>query len=171
MRKLKRRPVIRKKTARVKKEIKAKEKDKLPADFYRVAEELTHIKENKKALEEREKELKEKLGDYLEEYCYKDTKGSFLTKIEIDGKEKVIKKECRKRPKLNEEKAEEYFREHKLWDFVSEKKEVINPDYVEQAVLQGKMPAEDLESITDMGVSYALVIKDYKPEDEEEGII
>lgn len=153
------------------KEVIEKPVNKLPHEFYRIAEELNHVKEMKKDLEARETDLKNELGKLLEENCYKDSKGSYITKIEIDGKEKVVKKECRKRPKLNAERAEEYFRAHKLWDFVTEKREVINESYVEQAVLQGKMSAKDLESITDMNTSYAIVIRDYKPEDEEEGII
>lgn len=144
---------------------------KLPADFYRVAEELNHVKDMKKDLEKREDELKKQLGDMLEKNCYKDSKGSFVTKIDIAGKETIVKKECRKRPKLNLERAEEFFRAHNLWDFVTEKKEVINENYVEQAVLQGKMSAKDLESITDMNTSYAIVLREYKPEEDVEGII
>ena len=133
--------------------------------------ELWRIKEQKKLLEKREDELKARVGSLLEKSAYKDTKGSYVSKINIDGQDKIVKKEARKSTKLNAEKAEEYFRAHKLWDFVSESKQVINEDYVEQAFNQGKVPMKDLEKISDTKVNYAIVVKDYDPKEEIEGII
>lgn len=137
-----------------------------------VAEELNKIKIQKKLLENRENELKDLLGSMLEETAYKDSKGSYVMKATLDGVEKVLKKEVRKRPKLNLDRAMAYLEKHpKVKEFVMDTKEFINESYMEQAVNQKILPMKDFESLVDMNPSYAIIIKDYKPEEEEEGII
>ena len=128
-----------------------------------VVYELTVLKDRKKDIEKREKELKEQLGTILEGEGVKDSKGSF--KLVVG--DKLAQKQARKSVKLNREKAEEFFKSIGIWDEVIEIKEEINEDYVEQALLAEKFTMEELEKITDIKVSYAIVINDYKPEEEE----
>ena len=128
-----------------------------------VVHELTVLKDRKKDIEKREKELKEQLGTILEAEGVKDSKGSF--KLVVG--DKLAQKQARKSVKLNREKAEEFFKSIGIWDEVIEVKEEINEDYVEQALLAEKFTMEELEEITDIKVSYAIVINNYKPEEEE----
>ena len=128
-----------------------------------VVYELTALKDRKKDIEKREKELKDQLGQILEGEGIKDSKGSFKL---IVG-DKLAQKQARKSVKLNREKAEEFFKSIGIWDDVIEIKEEINEDSVEQALLAEKFTMEELEDITDIKVTYAIIINDYKPEDEE----
>ena len=125
--------------------------------------ELTVLKDRKKDIEKREKELKDQLGQILEVEGIKDSKGSF--KLVVG--DKLAQKQARKSVKLNREKAEEFFKSIGIWEEVIEVKEEINEDFVEQALLAEKFTMEELEKITDIKVSYAIVINDYKPEEEE----
>ena len=128
-----------------------------------IVHELTVLKDRKKDLEKREKELKGQLGTILEGEGVKDSKGSF--KLVVG--DKLVQKQARKSVKLNREKAEEFFKSKGIWEEVIEIKEEINEDLVEQALLAEKFTMEELEKITDIKVSYAIVINDYKPEEEE----
>lgn len=132
-----------------------------------VVHELTALKDRKKDIEKREKELKEQLGIILEGEGVKDSKGSF--KLVVG--DKLAQKQAKKSVKLNREKAEEFFKSIGIWDEVIEIKEEINEDSVEQALLAEKFTMEDLEKITDIKVSYAIVINNYKPEEEEMPIV
>lgn len=128
-----------------------------------IVHELTVLKDRKKDIEKREKELKDQLGQILEAEGVKDSKGSF--KLVVG--DKLVQKQARKSVKLNREKAEEFFKSIGIWEEVIEVKEEINEDFVEQALLAEKFTMEELEKITDIKVSYAIVINDYKPEEEE----
>ena len=132
-----------------------------------IVHELTVLKDRKKDIEKREKELKEQLGTILEAEGVKDSKGSF--KLVVG--DKLAQKQARKSVKLNREKAEEFFKSIGIWDEVIEIKEEINEDYVEQALLADKFSMEELEKISDIKVTYAIVINDYKPEEEEMPIV
>ena len=127
-----------------------------------VVYELTSLKDRKKDIEKREKELKAQLGEILEGEGIKDSKGSF--KLVVG--DKLAQKQARKSVKLNREKAEEFFKSIGIWDEVIEIKEEINEDSVEQALLAEKFSMEELEEITDIKVTYAIVINDYKPEED-----
>lgn len=144
--------------------VKLKKKTKVVArSVDDVVYELTALKDRKKDIEKREKELKEQLGQILEGEGTKDSKGSF--KLVVG--DKLAQKQARKSVKLNREKSEEFFKSIGIWDEVIEIKEEINEDSVEQALLAEKFTMEELEEITDVKVTYAIVINDYKPEDEE----
>lgn len=129
-----------------------------------VVSELTIIKDQKKLIEQREKELKDILGEILEGEGVKDSKGSF--KLVVG--DKLAQKQARKTVKLNRERAEELFKSLGIWEEVVEIKEEINEDAVEQALLADKFSMEQLEDITDVKTTYAIVLEDYKPEEDEE---
>lgn len=124
--------------------------------------EMEKVKSSKKLLDEREKELKKRILEFVSEGGVKDSKGS--TNL-IHG-DKLVKNQARVSVKLNENRAEDYFREIGIWDRVCETKEIINENYVEQAILDGVLTAEELETLVDKKTTYALVISDYKPEEE-----
>ena len=127
-----------------------------------IVHELTVLKDRKRDIEKREKELKDQLGQILEAEGIKDSKGSF--KLVVG--DKLAQKQARKSVKLNREKAEEFFKSKGIWDEVIEIKEEINEDFVEQALLADKFSMEELEEISDIKVTYAIIINDYKPEEE-----
>ena len=129
--------------------------------------ELSALKDKKKDIEKREKELKEALGIILEGEGVKDSKGSFKM---IVG-DKLAQKQARKSVKLNEERAKEFFSSIGIWEEVIEIKEELNEDKVEQALIAEKFTMDELESITDIKVSYAIVVSDYVPEEEIPEII
>lgn len=128
-----------------------------------IIEELDRLKEQKKLLESREKDLKDDLGAILEVEGAKDNKGSYKL---IIG-DKVAQKQARKSVKLNVERAETFFKEIGIWEEVIEVKEILNEDLVEQALNQDKFTMDDLEEITDVKTTYAIVVGKYKPEEEE----
>lgn len=122
--------------------------------------EMEKVKESKKLLDSREKELKARILEFVSSDGVKDSKGS--TKL-VHG-DKLIQNQARVSVKLNANKAEDYFREIGIWDKVSETKEVINEDYVEQAILEELITPEELETLVDKKVTYALVISKYEEE-------
>lgn len=122
--------------------------------------EMEKVKESKKLLDSREKELKARILEFVSSEGVKDSKGS--TKL-IHG-DKLIQNQARVSVKLNANKAEDYFRGIGIWDKVSETKEVINEDYVEQAILEELITPEELETLVDKKVTYALVISKYEEE-------
>lgn len=128
-----------------------------------IINELETLKQNKKTIESREKALKDDLGKILEAEGTKDSKGSFKL---ILG-DKVAQKQARKSVSINPDKAEVLFKELGIWKDVIETKEIINESLVEQAIVDEKLSMENLEEVTDIKVSYAIVIGDYKPEEEE----
>lgn len=127
-----------------------------------IVSELTVLRERKKDIEKREKELKEDLGVILEREGIKDSKGSFKL---IVG-DKLAQKQARKSVKINRDKAEEFFKSIGIWEEVVEIKEEIKEEYVEQALLAEKFTVDDLENITDVKTTYAIVLTDYKPEED-----
>ena len=126
--------------------------------------ELESLKAKKKEIEEREKTLKADLGVILEREGIKTSTGSFNLVIG----DKLVQKQARKTMKLNPEKAEQFFKEIGIWEEVTETKQIINEDFVEQAFHNEKFTADELEAITDIKTAYAIVIADYKPEATEE---
>jgi ribosomal protein S9 len=126
--------------------------------------ELVKVKANIKMLEEREKELKADLGVYVEGEGIQTQTGS----INLIIGDKLAQKQARKSVSLDSEKAEALFKELKIWKDVIQTKEVIDDNLVEQAFLNNKITQDQLESITKIKLSYALVIKDYKPEEDSE---
>ena len=129
-----------------------------------VIHELDSLKEKKKLIEKREKELKEDLGKILEAEGTKDNKGSFSLVVG----DKIAQKQARKTVSINQERAEHFFKKIGIWEEVIEVKEVINEDYVEQALNNEKFTIEELEDITDVKTVYAIVVSNYKPETEQE---
>jgi hypothetical protein len=138
---------------------------KMPTrSLYQVLHELDQLKAQKKLIEERETALKADLTVYLEAEGVKDSKGSFNIITELDGKPKLAQKQARKTIKLNPEKAEVLFKEKGIWEEVTETKVVINEDFVEQAYTSEKITADELEAISDIKTTFAIVVMDYKPE-------
>lgn len=132
--------------------------------FSLLVDEFNTLKKNKKLLDTREKELKKQIDSYVSINGAKDNKGSFKMVLG----DMLVQKQARSKVSLNLEKAEERLREIGIWEDVIETKEIINEDYVEQAYNEGKLSDTDLDYITDVKVSHAILVGEYKPAEEGE---
>lgn len=126
-----------------------------------IVEELVKLKERKKDIEKREKQLKEDLEIILVHEGLKDSKGN----ISMIVGNRLAQRQARKSVKIDKEKAEQFFKERNLWDKVVKIEEVLDEDAIEQLVIEGKISVEDLETITNVKTTYAIIIKDYKQEE------
>lgn len=142
--------------------LKIKSKPKQTVSLQTLLAEMDKVKETKKLLDTREKELKTLILEYVSKEGVKDSNGS----VKLVFGDRLVNNQARKSVKLNESRAEDFFRDLGIWDKVSETKEVLNENYVEQAVLEGLITTDDLESLVDIKTTYALVISKYTPEEE-----
>lgn len=142
--------------------LKIKSKPKQTVSLQTLLAEMDKVKETKKLLDTREKELKTLILEYVSKEGVKDSNGS----VKLVFGDRLVNNQARKSVKLNESRAEDFFRGLGIWDKVSETKEVLNENYVEQAVLEGLITTDDLESLVDIKTTYALVISKYTPEEE-----
>lgn len=126
-----------------------------------IVEELVKLKERKKDIEKREKQLKKDLETILVHEGLKDSKGN----ISMIVGNRLAQRQARKSVKIDKEKAEQIFKERNLWDKVVKIEEVLDEDAIEQLFIEGKLSPEDLESITKTKTTYAIIIKDYKQEE------
>ena len=142
-------------------------KTQKPLDVNSLVNEIENIKAQKKLLEAGEKELKDKLKAVVQEKGAKDQNGSFKL---IVG-DKLAQCQARKTIKLNQTLAREILEAKGLWDEVKEVKEYVNEDLLAQIYTQEKISSEEFEGMIDTKLVYAMVITDYKEEEEEMPLI
>ena len=142
-------------------------KTQKPLDVNSLVNEIENIKAQKKLLEAGEKELKDKLKTIVTETGAKDQNGSFKL---IVG-DKLAQCQARKTIKLNQTLAREILEAKGLWDEVKEVKEYVNEDLLAQIYTQEKISSEEFEGMIDTKLVYAMVITDYKEEEEEMPLI
>lgn len=116
--------------------------------------EYDSLREQKKKIDERMKYLADQIKANAEKVGVKDDKGSFYAEDE----NYVYGKQCKKSVSFNEEKALSYFKENGFEDCITTV-EVVNEEAVEEHINTGDISYEDLESITNTKVSYAVDIK------------
>lgn len=124
-------------------------------------QEYNTLRDEKKRIEDRMKKLADLIKDNAEKVGVKDDKGSYYAEDE----NYIYGKQCKKSVSFNQEKALSYFRDHGFEDCIGTV-EVINETAVEEHINTGDISFEDLESITDTKVSYAIDLK--KKEDMPE---
>lgn len=116
--------------------------------------EYDSLRVQKKTIEDRMKVLSDQIKAYAEKNGVKDDKGSFYAEDE----QYVYGKQCKKSVSFDLEKALAFFKEHGYTECI-DTVEVINEDAVEGLINTGDISFEDLESITNTKVSYAIDIK------------
>lgn len=147
------------------KKLVRKSKTTLPSrSISDLVEELESIKQQKKIIDVREKEVRKEMDAILEAEGVKDDKGSFKM---IIG-DKLASKQARISVSLDKTKAEEFFKNLGIWDDVTKTQVVIDEDLVEQAFVSEAFTADELEAITNKKVTYAIVVNDYTPPAENE---
>lgn len=131
--------------------------------IYNLTSQLSTIKQEKKLLEAREKELANKLKEFTKKYGVEDSKGAFNYNLG----DFILTNTARVTSKLNQDKATEVFNKLGILKEVSEVKAIVSEDLVEQAILNKRVPKEILEDIMDTKTNYALTLKEVKEEVEE----
>lgn len=132
--------------------LKAKKKDSVPvADYIR---EYVRLREEKKSIEKRMKQISDVLKSYAVTNGQKDDKGSSY----FERDDYVVGNVARKSVSFNIEKATQFFR-RKGYPECIDTIEVINESAVEELLSTGEISIDDLASITDTKVSYSIDIK------------
>lgn len=122
-----------------------------------------------KSLQEREKQLKERLKTVAEESGVKDSKGSFNLIFDMpDGSQKLISKQMRTKVSLDKIKAKDLFEKLGIWNKVTRTQAVLDDDLIEQQIIANALSIEDLESVTNKKISFACICKKYEPEDNSD---
>ena len=151
--------------------------------------ELYRLKQQKSLIEKREKELKQRLDEYMTNVLTPDSKGHYtFTVVDENGNRIHLQKQARKSISLNEERAAEYLEEHGLTQAIVEKdviaeevteeqiievlmrhaphfldkKNVVDESSLEQLVQEGTIPMEDFEKLCDIKITYAMTFIDDK---------
>jgi hypothetical protein len=108
-------------------------------------------------MDERRKELREKIFSYLEDEGYEDEKGNLQLPLAnpIEGVLR-IEKSGRRTRKLDEMTAETIIEQAGLEDEVYEMKRVINEDALMAAYYEGKITEEQLDEMFPTNVVWAL---------------
>lgn len=121
--------------------------------------EYTKVKSTLDLMETRQKELREKLFQHLDEDGYEDDKGNILIELdsEIDGV-RAIEKQRRTTRKLDEAVAEEIIARNNL-DDVYKTIRVIDEDALMATLYEGRITEEELDQMFPVKVVWALMTK------------
>jgi hypothetical protein len=108
-------------------------------------------------MDERRKELREKIFSYLEDEGFEDEKGNLQLPLAnpIDGVLR-IEKSGRRTRKLDEIKAEEIIESNDLGDSVYKMVRVIDEDALMAAHYEGKLTEEEIDEMFPVSVVWAL---------------
>ena len=108
-------------------------------------------------MDERRKELREKIFSYLEEEGYEDEKGNLQLPLAtpIEGVLR-LEKSGRRTRKLNEDKAEEIIESAGIADDVYKMVRVIDEDALMAAYYDGKITEEQIDEMFPTTVTWAL---------------
>ena len=126
-------------------------------DIYMMAHEYSDLSKQIKELEARRKELSDKIKAGAENFGVKDDKGSFYCEDDQITFGKVAKKSF----SINQEKAVEKLNSMGLGDVVDVVTvSTVNEDKLNEAVNGGRISLEDVETFTDVKVSYSVTVKE-----------
>lgn len=129
-----------------------------------LTQEYFDLRKMKAETEKRMKEVATILKEYATTNGVHDSNGSAY--CETDNY--IFGSQAKKSVKLNEAKAKDYLLALGLYEKVVETKEYINEDKLEQLISTGDLAPEDIESMVDVKVTYAIDIKEIQKEEEEE---
>ena len=126
-------------------------------DYNNMATEYLEICSQIKVLEARKKSLADQIKSGAESLGVKDDKGSFF----LDSGDCVLGKVASKSMKINQEKATEYLKAKGLDNCVKTiTVEEVDEEELSNSVLNGKLTLEEVESFTDVKVSYKVSVKE-----------
>ena len=135
-------------------------------DIKSLVREYNQLREQQNIIKKRISELANKIKKYSAENGVKDSKGNMY----LEDEEFIYGQQARKSIKLNEEKAKKLFREKGVYDLVVEQeiREVINEDKISELIEEEKITMEELESVTDIKVTYAIDVRKKEKEENPE---
>lgn len=122
-----------------------------------------------KALEAQKKSLAEKIKQGAEQYGVKDDKGSFY----LESEDLMMGKVAKKSFKIDQDKAVQTLESMGIGDVVDVvTTKTVNEDKLQQAVSDGRLSLDTVESFTDVSVSYSVLVKEKEamPEVEQTNI-
>lgn len=118
-----------------------------------------------KALEEQKKALAEKIKQGAEQFGVKDDKGSFY----LESEDLMMGKVAKKSFKIDQDKAVKTLESMGIGDVVDEVTvRTVNEDRLQQAVSDGRLSLDTVESFTNVSVSYSVLVKEKKAMPEVE---
>lgn len=110
-----------------------------------------------KALEEQKKALAEKIKQGAEQFGVKDDKGSFY----LESEDLMMGKVAKKSFKIDQDKAVNTLESMGIGDVVDEVTvRTVNEDRLQQAVSDGRLSLDTVESFTNVSVSYSVLVKE-----------
>lgn len=110
-----------------------------------------------KALEGQKKALAEKIKQGAEQFGVKDDKGSFY----LESEDLMMGKVARKSFKIDQDKAVKTLESMGIGDVVDEVTvRTVNEDRLQQAVSDGRLSLDTVESFTNVSVSYSVLVKE-----------
>lgn len=110
-----------------------------------------------KALEEQKKALAEKIKQGAEQFGVKDDKGSFY----LESEDLMMGKVAKKSFKIDQDKAVKTLESMGIGDVVDEVTvRTVNEDRLQQAVSDGRLSLDTVESFTNVSVSYSVMVKE-----------
>ena len=146
----------------------AKKKLSQVVNISEIVREYRELTERENQIKARKTELANMIKEHAQQHGAKDDKGSFYMRDDRF----VFGSQARKSVKLNEEKAREFFVKRELWEQVRKIEEKIDEEKVEELLVNGTITMEELESITDIKLTYAVDVRpveqEQKPEDMPE---
>ena len=138
-------------------------------DVQKMAEEYNSLSLQIKQLDEKKKELADKLKDCAEKLGVKDDKGSYY----IDGENFVVGKVAKNSLNIDTDKGVEVLKEKGLTDCYKEVKTYkINESKVEEALNNGDLTDEEVDSFTSLNTTYMISVKEKEemPEVEQSAV-
>jgi len=131
-----------------------------PDDLESQVREYIKLKSTMEVLETRQKELREKLFEKIDENGFEDDKGNVILELEATIEEVVrLEKQRRVTRKIDETKADEIIAEKQLEDSVYEMKRVINEDALMAAHYEGKISEDEIDEMFPAKIVWALTTK------------
>lgn len=116
-----------------------------------------YISSQIKALEEQKKALAEKIKQGAEQFGVKDDKGSFY----LESEDLMMGKVAKKSFKIDQDKAVKTLESMGIGDVVDEVTvRTVNEDRLQQAVSDGRLSLDTVESFTNVSVSYSVLVKE-----------
>lgn len=110
-----------------------------------------------KALTEQKTALAEKIKQGAEQFGVKDDKGSFY----LESEDLMMGKVAKKSFKIDQDKAVKTLESMGIGDVVDEVTvRTVNEDRLQQAVSDGRLSLDTVESFTNVSVSYSVLVKE-----------
>lgn len=125
-------------------------------------QEYMELSKQEKAIKKRKDELAKRIKEHAQQNGVKDSNGSSY----MSNERFVFGSQARKSIKLNQDRAKDFLLAQGLYERVVEVKESINEDKVEQLLVENLITPEDLETLVDVKITYAIDVKEREVEGE-----